>query len=105
MARVTYTISKHTYVVLSIQVLLRTIMNGMSTVTLNGLACGVRYTITAGGTFGGDLVGPRLILYRIITAGSCQPEIIATVVPTTSMTGKDDIICSKVCRQRTCLVS
>ena len=76
----------------------------MSTVTLNGLACGVIYTITAGGTLGGDLVGPRLF-YGNFTDDSCQPEITATIVPTTSMTGKEDIICSKVCRQRTCLVS
>ena len=30
-----------------------------NTVTLNGLACGVTYTITAGGTLNGQLVGPR----------------------------------------------
>ena len=31
----------------------------MATVTITGLECGVNYTITAGGTLDGDLVGPR----------------------------------------------
>ena len=35
------------------------ITNGTATVTLNGLECGVTYSIIAGGTFNGDLVGPR----------------------------------------------
>ena len=30
----------------------------MATVTITGLECGVNYTITAGGTLDGDLVGP-----------------------------------------------
>ena len=46
------------------------ITNGLATVTLNGLACGVTYTIIAGGTLNGDLVGPRLSLGNITTA-SC----------------------------------
>ena len=36
------------------------ITNGIATVTVNGLECGVTYTIIAGGTLNGDLVGPRL---------------------------------------------
>ena len=35
------------------------ITNGMATVAVNGLECGVTYTIIAGGTLNGDLVGPR----------------------------------------------
>ena len=30
-----------------------------ATVTVTGLKCGVNYTITAGGTLNGELVGPR----------------------------------------------
>ena len=33
--------------------------NGMALLTVNGLQCGVTYTIIAGGTLNGDLVGPR----------------------------------------------
>ena len=60
------------------------ITNGMSTVTLNGLACGVMYAITAGGTLNGDLVGPRSSHGTI--SGSCPPGIMTTAA-TTSMTG------------------
>ena len=35
------------------------ITNGTATVTVNGLECGVTYTITAGGALNGDLIGPR----------------------------------------------
>ena len=35
------------------------ITNGMATVTAYGLECGVTYTITAGGTLNGSLIGPR----------------------------------------------
>ena len=35
------------------------ITNGMATVTVTGLECGVTYTIIARGTLNGDLVGPR----------------------------------------------
>ena len=55
------------------------IANGMSTVTLNGLACGVTYTITAGGTLNGELVGPRSSHDPI--NGSDRP---CEVVPTTT---------------------
>lgn len=42
----------------------------MATVTVNGLQCGVTYTITTGGTLNGNLVGPRSS-HRTITAGPC----------------------------------
>ena len=45
-------------------------INGMATVTVNGLQCEVTYTIIAGGTLNGDLVGPRSS-HGTITAGSC----------------------------------
>ena len=35
------------------------ITNGMATVTINGLECGVTYTIIAGGTLNETLIGPR----------------------------------------------
>lgn len=44
--------------------------NGIATVTVNGLECGVTYTITAGGTLNGDLVGPRSSQGNI-TVGPC----------------------------------
>ena len=46
------------------------IINGMATVAINGLECEVTYTIIAGGTFNGDLVGPRSS-YGTVTAGQC----------------------------------
>ena len=45
----------------------------VATVTVNGLMCEVEYTITAGGTLNGQLVGPRIFLGNV-TTGSC-PEI------------------------------
>ena len=42
----------------------------MATVTIYNLRCGVTYTITAGGTLNGDLVGPRSSYGNIIT-GPC----------------------------------
>ena len=35
------------------------ITHDMATVTVTGLKCGVNYTIIAGGTLNGELVGPR----------------------------------------------
>ena len=35
------------------------ITNGIATVIVNGLECGVTYTIIAGGTLNGNLVGPK----------------------------------------------
>ena len=59
----------------------------MATVTINGLMCEVTYTITAGGTLDGQLVGPRSS-HGTITAGPCPPMITTTTVATTSMTSK-----------------
>ena len=64
----------------------------MATVTINELACGVPYTITAGGTLNGELVGPRSS--HGTTMGPCPPGVTPTIVPTTSMTGKEDICTS-----------
>ena len=49
----------------------------MATVTIDGLACGVTYTIIAGGTLNGDLVGPRSS-HGTITTDLCS------VISTTS---------------------
>ena len=38
----------------------------MATVTINGLDCGTNYTILAGGTHNGDLVGPKSLLGNIM---------------------------------------
>ena len=46
------------------------ITNGMATVTVNGLECGVTYTIIAGGTLNRDLVGPRSS-HGAVTTGPC----------------------------------
>ena len=43
----------------------------MATVTVNGLECGVHYTITAGGTFNGELVGP-ISSYGTIATNPCS---------------------------------
>ena len=42
----------------------------MAIVAVNGLDCEVTYTIIAGGTLNGDLVGPRSS-HGAITAGPC----------------------------------
>ena len=60
----------------------------MATVTVNGLECEMIYTITAGGTLDGQLVGPRSS-HGTITAGPCPPMMIITIVPTTSVTSKE----------------
>ena len=64
-----------------------TITNGRATVTLNGLECGVTYTIIAGGTLNGDLVGPRSS-HGTVTADNrpCPPVMTPT---TTVTTGKE----------------
>jgi len=62
------------------------ISNDMATVRVANLQCEVAYYITAGGTFNGDLVGPRSSL-GTITAGPC-PVVMTTTMITTSMTGK-----------------
>ena len=42
----------------------------MATVVIIGLECEVTYTIIAGGTLNGDLVGPSSS-YGAVTAGQC----------------------------------
>ena len=44
------------------------IANGTATVSVNGLQCGVTYTIVAGGTLNGDLVGARSSHETVTTA-------------------------------------
>ena len=39
-------------------------------VTVNGLKCGVKFNITAGGTLNGDLVGPRSFHRAVIPCPS-----------------------------------
>ena len=63
------------------------VMNMMATLTIDGLACGVTYSIIAGGTLNGVLVGPRLS--HGTTTGPCSPMIIATTVTITLMTSKE----------------
>ena len=50
------------------------ITNGMATVTVDGLECGVTYTIIAGGTLNGDLVGPESS-HGTVTTGPCPSNI------------------------------
>ena len=63
----------------------------MATVTVNGLMCEVEYTITAGGIFDGQLVGPRSS-HGIVTAGPCPLIMTTTTTVTISMISKEDII-------------
>ena len=51
----------------------------MATVTVNGLECGVTYTITAGGTLNGDLVGPRSF-HGTVTTGPCPSDMTSMYV-------------------------
>ena len=46
------------------------ITNGTATVAVDGLECGVTYTVIAGGTFNGDLVGPRSLLSLLVAVQS-----------------------------------
>ena len=62
------------------------VTNGMATVTINGLICGVTYNVTAGGTLDGNLIGPRS--FHGTAMGPCPPRITPTIVPTTSITGR-----------------
>jgi len=61
------------------------IFNGVATVTINGLMCEVEYTIVAGGTLNGVLVGPRSS-YGIVNAGPCLPIAVKTTATITSVT-------------------
>ena len=65
------------------------IINGMATVTINGLMCEEEYMIIAGGTLNGDLVGPRLSHGN--TTGPCPPVVTPTIVPTESTDSKEEI--------------
>ena len=69
------------------------VTTGMATVTFNGLECGVTYTIIAGGTLNGDLVGPRSS-HGTVTADDCPcpPIVTTTTIITTSMIGKGGIL-------------
>ena len=58
------------------------VINEKATVMINGLKCGVTYTITAGGTLNGYLVGPRSSHGNIV-AGPC-PVTSSTVSPSAS---------------------
>ena len=64
----------------------------MATVAVNGLECGVTYTITVGEMLNGQLVRPRSS-YGTVTAGPCPPGMTTTIVPTISVTGMEDMIC------------
>ena len=66
------------------------IVDRMATVTVTGLMCGVTYTIIAGGTVNGTLVGPRSS-HGTITAGPCLVIMTTTTTATTSMISKEEI--------------
>ena len=67
-------------------------INGDATIRIFGLNCLEAYTVTAGGTLDGTLVGPRSS-QETITTGDCM----VTVAPTTSiMTGKILLICMHI---------
>ena len=65
------------------------IINGVATVTINGLVCEEEYMITAGGTLNGQLVGPRSS--RGTITGYCPPVVTPTIVPTESTDSKEEI--------------
>ena len=48
------------------------IINGMATVTVYGLQCGVTYTIIAGGTLNGDLRSRTKITLLLVHVQSAQ---------------------------------
>ena len=50
------------------------IINGIATVTVNGLECGVTYSIIAGEMLNGQLVGPRSSHGNIAT-GTCPGDV------------------------------
>ena len=64
------------------------VINGMATVTLEELACGVTYNITAGGTLNGNLVGPTSSHGTITFSNHPCPEM-TTVNATLSVTGNN----------------
>ena len=66
------------------------VTNGLAIVTIDGLECEITYTITAGGTLDGGLVGPRSS-HGTITSGSCPAGMPTPSVATPSMNGKEEI--------------
>ena len=62
------------------------IINGVATITINGLVCEEEYMITASGTLNGQLVGPKSS--HGIISGYCPPVVTPTIVPTESTDGK-----------------
>ena len=63
-------------------------INRIAVVTLNKLSCGVTYTIIAGGTLNGQLVGPRSSYGAIESdAGPCS--VISPTVTQSANTCKD----------------
>ena len=61
-----------------------------ATVIIDGLQCEVTYTIIAGGTLNGVLVGPRSS-HGTVTSGPCPPPMPTPSVATPSMNGKEEI--------------
>ena len=47
------------------------VINGSATIIISGLNCQQTYTVTAGGTVNGTLLGPRSS-HGTITTGDCQ---------------------------------
>ena len=54
--------------------------NGTATITIDGLACEMIYTILAGGVLNGDLVGPTSS-YGTIVSGLCPVKITPILSP------------------------
>ena len=48
------------------------VINKRALVTVNGLECGVMYTVVAGGTLNGDMIGPRRLVANINTTTTCS---------------------------------
>ena len=66
------------------------VTSGMATVTVDRLECKITYTIIAGGTLNGTLVGPRSP-HGNITSGPCPADMPTPSVATPSMNGKEEI--------------
>jgi len=61
------------------------IINEVAIIAINDLMCEVEYTIIAGGTLDGRLVGPRSS-HGTVAAGPCPPIAVATTATITSVT-------------------
>lgn len=58
------------------------ISSSLAMVMFDNFQCDVTYTISAGGTLQGELVGPNL-LFGNVMSGPCPPEVTSTsVMPT-----------------------